>query len=141
MEAPPSTLNNLNTHRANKPTVHDPVVRMTSNSRRIERETTFFQGVKAFNFANRRLWLIKSKAFDKSTATFMADSLLSRLLLQSSVIFRRAVKHEWFFRNPERFSDLCEIFAAEISPRFINLGGQNPAENPAEIHKSRRDLG
>ena len=38
MEAPPSTLNNLSTHRANKPSVYDPVDRMISNSRRIERD-------------------------------------------------------------------------------------------------------
>ena len=38
MEVPPSTLNNLSTHRANKPSVYDPVDRMSSNSRRIERD-------------------------------------------------------------------------------------------------------
>ena len=32
MGAPPSTLNNFSTHRANKPSVFDPVDRMTSNS-------------------------------------------------------------------------------------------------------------
>ena len=58
MEAPPSTLNNLSTHLGNKPSVYDPVDRMTSNSR-----------------------LIESKAFDKSTATAVADSLLSTFLL------------------------------------------------------------
>ena len=38
MEAPPPALNNLSTHRADKPSVYDPVDRMTSNSRRIERD-------------------------------------------------------------------------------------------------------
>ena len=47
----------------------------------------------------------------------MADSLLTRLLLQSLVIFRIAVQHEWFFRNPERFRDLVETFAAVITGR------------------------
>ena len=44
----------------------------------------------------------------------MADSLLTRLLLQSSI---RAMQHEWFVRNPERFRDLVEIFAAVITGR------------------------
>ena len=47
----------------------------------------------------------------------MADSLLTRLLPQSLVIFRIAVQHEWFFRNPERFRDLVEIFDAVITGR------------------------
>ena len=38
MEAPPLTLNNLSTHRANKPSVYDPVDRMTSTSWRIGRD-------------------------------------------------------------------------------------------------------
>ena len=48
----------------------------------------------------------------------MADSLLTRLLLQSLVIFRIAVQHEWFCRNPKRFRDLVEIFAAVIKGRL-----------------------
>ena len=47
----------------------------------------------------------------------MADSLCIRLLLHSLVIFRIAVQHEWFFRNPQRFRDLVEIFVAVITGR------------------------
>ena len=36
VEAPHSALNNLSTHHANKPSVYDPVDKMTSDSRQIE---------------------------------------------------------------------------------------------------------
>ena len=36
MEAPHSALNNLSAHHANKPSVYDPVDKMTSDSRQIE---------------------------------------------------------------------------------------------------------
>ena len=82
--------------------------------------------------------LIRSKAFDKSTATAMADSLLTRLLLQSLVIFRIAVQHEWFFRNPERFRDLVEIFAAVITGRPRRDFGRRDFGTSA---RSRPDFG
>ena len=80
----------------------------------------------------------------------MADSLLTRLLLQSLVIFRIAVQHEWFFGNPERFRDLVETFAAVITERprrdfgRRDLGisaGFSAGFLASEIWEPRRDLG
>ena len=68
----------------------------------------------------------------------MADSLLTRLLLQSLVIFRIAVQHEWFFRNPERFRDLVEIFAAVITGRPRRDFGRRDFGTSA---RSRPDFG
>ena len=69
----------------------------------------------------------------------MADSLFTRPLLQSLVIFRIAVQHEWFFRNPERFRDLVEIFAAVITGRPRRDFGKSRRDSRQDF--GRRELG